>query len=132
MIGTLVYTRTTASCLYKSEAREDRIKPSIANTLKKTLQIYFVYAAIGIALFIIAGMPVFDSITNTFIAISTGGMSIKNLNMRYCNNNLFYIISMFMMILRTTSFLTHYRVFKTKGKAIFKDIQFIAMIGLII
>lgn len=131
VIGTLVYTGTAASRLYKSEAREDRIKPSIANTLKKTLQIYFVYTAIGIALFIIAGMPVFDSINNTFTAISTGGMSIKNLNMGYYNNNLFYMISMLIMILGATSFLTHYRVFKTKGKAIFKDIQFIAMIGLI-
>nr|WP_318526200.1 potassium transporter TrkG [Methanobrevibacter arboriphilus] len=35
MIGVLIHSGTAASRLYKSEAREDRIKPSIANTLKK-------------------------------------------------------------------------------------------------
>lgn len=132
VIGTLIHAGTAASRLYKSEAREDRIKPSIANTLKKILQIYLIYTAVGIVLFILAGMPIFDSINNTFSAISTGGLSIKNLNMGYYNNDLFYVISMFIMILGATSFLTHYRAFKTKGKAIFKDIQFLVMIGLII
>lgn len=132
VIGTLIHAGTAASRLYKSEAREDRIKPSITNTLKKILQIYLIYTLIGIILFILAGMPVFDSINNTFTAISTGGLSIKNLNMGYYNNDLFYVISMIIMIIGATSFLAHYRAFKTNGKAIFKDIQFIVMIGLII
>lgn len=132
VIGTLIHAGTAASRLYKSEAREDRIKPSITNTLKKILQIYLIYTLIGIILFILAGMPVFDSINNTFTAISTGGLSIKNLNMGYYNNDLFYVISMIIMIIGATSFLAHYRAFKTNGKAIFKDIQFIVMIGLIV
>lgn len=132
VIGTLIHAGTAASRLYKSEAREDRIKPSITNTLKKILQIYLIYTLIGVILFILAGMPVFDSINNTFTAISTGGLSIKNLNMGYYNNDLFYVISMIIMIIGATSFLAHYRAFKTNGKAIFKDIQFIVMIGLII
>ncbi|RBQ22854.1 hypothetical protein ALNOE001_14270 [Candidatus Methanobinarius endosymbioticus] len=132
MIGILIHSGTATSCLYKSEAREERIKPSVANTLKKILQIYLIYTFIGIVLFIIAGMPIFDAINNTFTAISTGGMSIKNANMRFYQNNVYYTISIFIMILGATSFLSHYQAVKTRGKSIFKDIQFTVMIGLVI
>jgi trk system potassium uptake protein TrkH len=131
VIGILIRSGTAADRLYKSEAREERIKPSIANTLNKTLQIYIAYTVIGIILFLIAGMPLFDSINNTFTAISTGGMSIKNLNLGYYNNYIYYAISMFLMILGATSFLIHYKSIKTKGIAIFKDIQFKAMVLLV-
>lgn len=132
VIGVLIHSGTAAARLYKSEAREEKIKPSIANTLKKTLQIYVIFTVLGIVLFLIAGMPLFDAINHTFSSISTGGMSIKNLNLGFYKNNIYYIISMFLMILGATSFLVHYKAIKTKGLAIFKDIQFRAMIFLII
>ena len=128
MIGILIHHRTAAPRLYNSEAREEKIKPSVVNTLKKILQIYLIFTLIGILLFIMAGMPIFDSINNTFTAISTGGMSIKNTNMGFYQNDIFYTISMFLMVLGAISFLSHYMIIKTKGKYIFKDIQFIAMV----
>jgi len=131
MIGILIHAGTAASRLYKSEAREDRIKPSVANTLKKILQIYLIYTVLGIILFLLAGMPVFDAINNTFSLIATGGMSIKNANMGFYNDYIFYIIAMFLMILGATSFMTHYRAIKTNGIAIFKDLEFKAMVLLI-
>jgi len=132
MIGVLIHSGTAASRLYKSEAREERIKPSVANTLKKIFQIYLIYTAIGIILFVIAGMPIFDAVNHTFTALSTGGMSIKNANMGYYHNDIFYCISMLMMIIGATSFLTHYKMIKTRGRSIFKDAQFIVFITLII
>ncbi|MCL2687060.1 MAG: TrkH family potassium uptake protein [Methanobrevibacter sp.] len=132
MIGILIHPGTIASSLYKSEAREDRIKPSISNTLKKILQIYLVYTVIGIIFFTVAGMPIFDAVNNAFTSIATGGMSIKNANMGFYQNDIFYTISIVLMILGAISFLSHYKTIKTKGKLIFKDIQFIAMFGLII
>jgi len=131
MIGILINPGTAASRLYKSEARYEKIKPSVVNTLKKILQIYLIFTLIGIILFILAGMPIFDSINNTFTAIATGGMSIKNANMGYYKNNVFYIISMLLMILGSISFLSYYQIIKSKGKFLFKDIQLIAMIILI-
>lgn len=131
-IGILIRSGTAAARLYKSEAREDKIKPSIANTLKKTLQIYLIYTAFGIFLYILAGMPIFDSINLTFTSIATGGMSIKNANVGYYQNDLIYLITIILMILGATSFAVHYKVIKTKGKAIFKDIQFQTMIALIL
>ncbi|MBQ2962457.1 TrkH family potassium uptake protein [Methanobrevibacter sp.] len=131
-IGILIRSGTAAARLYKSEAREEKIKPNIANTLRKALEIYLIYTALGIFLFILAGLPIFDSINLTFTSISTGGMSIKNANVGFYQNDLVYIISMFLMIVGATSFTIHYRIAKTKGKALLKDVQFQLMISLII
>lgn len=131
-ISLLIKPGTSAFKLYKSEAREDRIKPNIKNTLKKTMQIYAIYTVIGVILYLIAGLPLFDSINLTFTTISTGGMSIKNANIGFYQNDIVYIITIFLMILGATSFTVHYKMAKTKGKAILKDIQFQLLIVSII
>ena len=76
-------------------------------------------------------MPAFDSICNTFSIISTGGMSIKNANMGYYNDDLIYFISIVLMILGATSFLVHYNVIKTRGKSLIQDLQFKIIITVI-
>ena len=131
-IGILIRSGTAASRLYKSEAREEKIKPNIANTLRKALEIYLIYTAIGITLFVIIGLPIFDSVNLTFTSISTGGMSIKNANIGFYQNSLVYIISMFLMIVGATSFTIHYNIVKTKGKSIYKDVQFQMLIIFIV
>ena len=90
IIGILTKPGTTSSKLYQSEAREDRIRPSIKATLEQTIKIYLIYTAIGIVLYLIAGMPIFDSVCSTFSIISTGGMSIKNANIGYYQSDLIF------------------------------------------
>ena len=131
-IGILIRSGTAASRLYKSEAREEKIKPNIAHTLRKALQIYLIYTAVGILLYILAGLSIFDAVNLTFTTISTGGMSIKNANIGYYQNDIVYLISIVLMILGATSFTVHYGIVKTKGKSILKDIQFQLMIVLIV
>ena len=131
-IGILIRSGTAAARLYKSEAREEKIKPNIANTLKKAFTIYLIYTAGGILLFILAGLPIFDAVNLTFTSISTGGMSIKNANVGFYQNSIVYIISMILMIIGATSFTIHYKIVKTKGKSLLKDVQFQLMMILII
>ena len=122
---------TATSTLYHSEAREERLRPSIKATLEKTIKIYIIYTAAGIILYALAGMPFFDSLCNTFCIISTGGMNVKNANMGYYHSDLIYFITIVLMILGATSFLVHYRVIKTKGKSLFEDLQFKVIICVI-
>ena len=131
VISVLTKPGTVTSKLYHSEAREERIKPSVKATLEKTIEIYTIYTVAGIILYILAGMPLFDSICNSFHIISTGGMSIKNANMGYYNNDLIYFISIVLMILGATSFLVHYKVIKTRGKSLINDMQFKIIISVI-
>ena len=131
VISVLTKPGSVSSKLYYSEARDERIKPSVKATLEKTIEIYSIYTIAGIILYILAGMPVFDSICNSFHIISTGGMGIKNANMGYYHNDLIYLISIVLMILGATSFLVHYKVIKTRGKSLINDLQFKIIISVI-
>ena len=128
----LIRSGTSAARLYKSEAREEKLSPNIRNTVRKSLQIYLLFTGLGLALYILAGLPVFDAINLTFTTISTGGMSIKNANVGFYHDNIVYAITMFLMILGATSFTVHYKIIKTRGKSFFKDIQVQVMLSLII
>jgi trk system potassium uptake protein TrkH len=130
--GILLHSGTPIARLYNSEARQEKIAPSVGSTLKKIIKIYGTFTVLGIVLFILAGMPIFDSINHSLTAISTGGMSIKNASFGYYNNNTYNIIAMFLMIIGATSFLTIYKSFTTKHLNILKDTQFQVMIVLIV
>lgn len=131
VIGILIRPGTAAARLYKSEAREEKIKPSIASTVKTIWWIYLLYTVLGIVLYVIAGMNLFDAINNTFTNLSTGGMSIKNNNIGAYNSIAIYIITMVLMIIGGTSFLVHYKALKGRLIDVFHDIQFQAMIIII-
>lgn len=131
VIGVLTKPGSVSSKLYHSEAREERIKPSIKTTIEKTIEIYAIYTVLGVILYLLAGMPIFDSICNTFSIISTGGMSIKNANMGYYQSDIIYLITIVLMILGATSFLVHYKVIKTRGKSLLEDLQFQIIITVI-
>lgn len=131
VIGVLSKPGSVSSTLYYSEAREERIKPSIRTTLEKTFEIYAIYTIAGTILYLLAGMPLFDSICNTLHIVSTGGMSIKNANMGYYHNDVIYFISIILMILGATSFMVHYKVIKTRGRSLLNDLQFKIIITVI-
>ena len=131
IISFIIKPGSVSSTLYESEAREERMRPSTNATIKETIKIYLIYTFTGIILYLLAGMPLFDSVCNTFCIISTGGMSIKNANIGFYNNDLIYFITMILMILGATSFLVHYKIIKTRGRALIRDLQFQVMISLI-
>ena len=131
VIGILIRPGTAAARLYKSEALEEKIKPSISSTVKTIWWIYLLYTLLGVLLYLIVGMPLFDAINLTFTTICTGGMSIKNNNLGSYNSTLIYIVTMILMILGGTSFLVHYKALKGNIMDVFHDLQFQAMILII-
>jgi trk system potassium uptake protein len=128
VIGVLIRPGTTASRLYKAEAREEKIKPSIANTVRTIWWIYLFYTVLGIVLYVLAGMSLFDAINNCFTNLSTGGMSVKNGNIGSYNSTAITIITIVLMVIGGTSFLVHYKALKGRVLDVFHDIQFQAMI----
>jgi trk system potassium uptake protein TrkH len=132
VIGVLIRPGTTASRLYKAEARDEKIKPSIANTVRTIWWIYLFYTVVGIVLYILAGMSVFDAINNCFTNLSTGGMSVKNDNIGAYNSTAVTIVTIILMTIGGTSFLVHYKALKGKVLDVFRDIQFQAMIIIVV
>jgi len=109
--------------LYMSEAREERILPTVRSTVKIILYIYLIYTLLGIILYLAAGMPLFDSIFHTFTALSTGGFAMHNSSMAYYQSIWIEIVAMIVMIIGATNFAVHYTILKRNWKEYFKDIE---------
>jgi len=118
--------------LYVAEAREDRLRPNIKNTAKNIWWIYLSYTIIGVILLSILGMPLFDAVNHSMTSLATGGMSVKNSSIGGYDNILIEIVIMFLMLLGSISFLSHYNLLRGKRRKFFKDIQLICMLVILL
>ena len=114
--------------LYAAEGRDERILPSIRHTTRAILYIYVLYTIIGIILFKLAGMPLFDSVFYTFSALSTGGFAMQNASLAFYNSIWIEIVAMIIMVIGATNFALHYTILpapfgRGKWKEYFKDIE---------
>ena len=85
--------------------------------------IYLFYTVLGIILYMLAGMSLFDAINNCFTNLSTGGMSIKNNNIGAYNSTAITIITILLMVIGGNSFLVHYKALKGRVLDVFRDIH---------
>lgn len=109
--------------MYAAEARDERILPSIRHTARIMVYIYVLYTIIGIILFKLAGMPVFDSVFYTFSALSTGGFAMKNASIAFYHSIWIEIVAIVIMMTGATNFALHYTILKGKWREYFKDIE---------
>lgn len=109
--------------LYLAEGREERLRPSIKHSTRIIVYIYLLFTAIAISLFLLAGMPVFDSIFHAFTALSTGGFGMHNTSLLFYNSVWIEIAAMIVMMIGATNFALHYTVLKGNWKEYFKDIE---------
>lgn len=109
--------------LYLAEGREERLRPSIKHSTRIIVYIYLLFTAISIVLFLVAGMPVFDSIFHAFTALSTGGFGMHNTSLLFYNSVWIEIAAMIIMMLGATNYALHYTVLKGNWKEYFKDIE---------
>jgi trk system potassium uptake protein TrkH len=109
--------------LYLAEGREERLRPSIKHSTRIIVYIYLSFTAISIVLFLIAGMPVFDSVFHAFTALSTGGFGMHNTSLLFYNSVWIEIAAMIIMMLGATNYALHYTVLKGNWKEYFRDIE---------
>lgn len=114
---------STIMRLYIAEGRDERILPSIKHTVKIILYIYLIYTGISIILFLMAGMPLFDSIFYSFTALSTGGFAIYNDSIGHYHSLWIEIAAMIVMFLGATNFALHYTILRGRWREYFKDIE---------
>lgn len=109
--------------MYSAEGRDERLVPSIRHTTRIILYIYLAYTALSIFLFVIAGMPIFDSVFYAFSALSTGGFALQNASIAFYHNIWIEIAAMIIMIIGATNFALHYTILKGNWREYFKDIE---------
>lgn len=67
---------TGAFTLYSSEAREDKLRPSVLSTVRTLWKIYVGLTVAVLALFLLVGLPPWDAFNHALTAIGTAGMSL--------------------------------------------------------
>lgn len=90
-----------------------KLVPKVKATAKLLYGIYIVLTLLQIALLFAGGMPLFDSIVNSFSTAGTGGFAIKNASIAAYNRPYFeYIITIFMLLFSINFNLYHLLLIK--------------------
>ena len=98
---------------------EDKITPRIRNTASTLWGIYLIFTLIQTILLMLAGMPLFDAICNSFSTIAAGGFSPKaNSTWDYHSTAITWIMTIFMFI-AGSNFILWIRAFNQKKPSLF-------------
>ncbi len=113
--------------LYRAEVPgpdKDALTPRIKQTAQLLWEVYILLTAIEVALLYMAGMPLFDSLCNTFASMATGGFSPQALSISAYNSWIIDAIITLFCFLAGANFALHYRVLKSDRWALFRDPEF--------
>jgi len=132
MVTILARPGTGAFRLYRAEAREEKIRPSIISTVRIIWWIYLLLTAVAIVLFYFAGMSFWEAINHSMTALGTGGFTITETSMAFYDSPLIELAVIPMMILGAIPFIVHYKLLKGDVRAFFRDLQIRALFMLLL
>lgn len=89
-----------------------KLVPKIKETSMILYGIYFILTIICVICLLLAGMPLFDAVVNTFGTAGTGGFGIKNNSIAYYNSPLIYIIISVFMVIFGVNFTVYFYIIK--------------------
>lgn len=109
------------SGLYSAEGRSDMLLPNVTKSAKLIMSIYLGYVFSGTLLYIIAGMPAFDSVNHAMAALSTGGFSTTAGSIGDYNSPAIETITIILMFAGTINFAAHYLLLKGRLRSFAKQ-----------
>lgn len=107
--------------LYIAEGRSEQLAPHVLRSARLVVILNSGYAIIGIIAYRLAGMSMFDSINHAFTAVSTGGFSTRPESIGYWNSTAIEVVTILLIILGSTNFLTVYLLLQGKLKAVYHN-----------
>lgn len=110
----------SSMALYQAQGFKEKMEGGLRNTLAIIMGIYLGYTLLGIILLWLAGMPLFDSISMSFSALSTGGFSVTD---GFYTNGWQLLVLDFMMILGAISFITHNKLLQMKWGEFYRSFE---------
>jgi len=102
----------TGSGISGAEGRAEQLVPHVRESAKIVLMLYLGYAVLGIVAYVLTGMSMFDAVNHAFTAVSTGGFSTRAESIGYWNSTAVEAVSLPLMLLGNTNFLTAYLILK--------------------
>lgn len=108
-----------------------RIVSKSKSTARILYIMYFVLTLLEVVLLLLGGMPLFDSLINSFSTAGTGGFSLHGTSIAYYNNLYIEIVITVFMILFGVNFNLYYLLILRKFSQIFKDEELRTYLGII-
>jgi len=109
--------------LYESEARSEKIHPSIVTTVREIWKIFVGLTVGSTVLFLLVGMPLWDAINHAMTGIATGGFSVHGASIGYYDSPLIEYAVVPVMTAGSVAFPIHYLIFTGELENIYEDLQ---------
>ena len=109
--------------LYESEARSEKIHPSIVSTVRTIWWIFLLFTFFSILLLWLAKMPMWDAINHAMTGLATGGFSITDNSIGTYDSILIDFALIPIMILGSIAFPIHYLILQGKLRNFYEDLQ---------
>jgi len=132
MLVVIVHPSMAAARLYVSEARTEKLAPTIKGTVREIWWIYLLYTGVGVGLLYLTGMPIFDAINHSMTAIATGGFSVKSGSIGAYKSLGVEVATMFLMLIGMTSFAVHRRLLRGRIYDFLRNVEVRLMFTLIL
>ncbi len=130
-LAVFIGTGKLARKLYASEAREDRIYPSIRDTARFLWKSYSVFTIAGILGFVLTGMGIFAAINHSMTAIATGGFTVTPDS--FAGYGIpSYVVAFGLMTAGGISFAVHRKAWDKDWRELFRSIEVRLMFAFII
>ncbi|MFA5126303.1 MAG: TrkH family potassium uptake protein [archaeon] len=114
LLALLFYDRPeTIYNLFVAEGRSEEFFTSAKRIARTILSIYFIYTILGVALFLFAGLSLFDAVIHSFTSIATGGFSTNSVGVGLFGPGAMSV-AVLLMLLGGISFEAHYDLLRGK------------------
>ncbi|WP_267164357.1 TrkH family potassium uptake protein [Halovenus salina] len=109
--------------LYESEARSEKIHPSIVTTVQEIWKIFVGLTVGSVVLFLLVGMEPWGAINHAMTGIATGGFSVWGNSIGQYNSPLIEYAVVPVMVAGSIAFPIHYLIFKGEIRNFYADLQ---------
>ncbi|MFC7165414.1 TrkH family potassium uptake protein [Halospeciosus flavus] len=109
--------------LYESEARSEKIHPSIVSTVRTIWWIFLLFTFVSILLLWLAGMPLWGAINHAMTGLATGGFSITDNSIATYDSVAIDFALVPIMLLGSIAFPVHYLLLQGHFEEFREDLQ---------
>ena len=109
--------------LYESEARSEKIHPSVVSTVRTIWWIFILFTFVSILLLWLAGMPLWGAINHGMTGLSTGGFSITDNSIATYDSVAIDFALLPIMVLGSIAFPVHYLMLRGDLSNLYRDLQ---------
>ncbi len=114
-----------------AEGRYEHLEPSIARSVRAFLLVYAGLTVLAAALFLAAGMGLYEAVNHAMTGVATGGFSVHDESFAYYNSPLVEAAAVAVMVLGALNFADQYALVRSASLRILRNPETLAMVVII-